>query len=178
MDKATVKQWLSTLPPEELAEFGINTGGTVDQDAYADSVVSKAMEAWNKQYGPIVGTMAQQSAMDRLTKGLTPRAAAILEERLKDKPADHLLALANEPTYSTLFRNGAEADASKEAAEAEAAANVTVIDAGEGKKAASSTEVEEFKRTMKEQMGVEFTDEEAAQAVKDAKEASVSMGVI
>lgn len=162
------KAFLATLSPEDKAAMGI--GVQQDRDEYAESVVNQAMKTWQTQYGPIVGAIAHQTAMDKLTKGLSPRAQEILTEKFKEKPADHILALANDETYSTLFRNGAESDASKEAAQAEADKVAAGADAGDGKKTATTTEVQNFQNEMRQRMGVEFTDDEARQAIKEANE--------
>ena len=167
MEKSEVKEWLRSLSAEEQAEFGIGTSGG-EADEYAEQLMQKMERRMLEKFGGVWGTSAAHTAMSKLTDGLSDGAKAIIKERLKDKPAEHLLALSSDDAYAQTLRDGAEYHAGKEAEKAAATTEKEDV-AGEGKKTAATAEVQEFMTTMKDKMGVEFTEEEARSALEDVK---------
>lgn len=177
MDKQSVREWLANQPAEVLSEFGINAQRNDQADEYAEMVIEKAVQRMADRFGGIIGASAKETAMSQFTQGLPEGAQKVVRERFKDMPPDHLAALAAEPVYLQTVRESAEFTYARER-EADEAKKAEAIDQGEGKKTAATAQVEEFKRTMKEQMGVEFTDDEAREAIKEAEQMAQNQGVM
>ena len=171
-----VEEWLASLTPDERLELAQRVAPAGERDEYKESILQEAMQLWQRQYGPIVGNVAAHTAMSKLTEGLPAKAADMLREQFKDKPADHILALANDPVYSGLFRGAAEAHVAKEDADAEAAKVAANAEAGltpEGKpNVMANADTESFRKDVGtiivDGKPLEWTDEEVKEIVSKA----------
>ena len=168
MDKQNI-DW-SNLTPEqiEVLKSQVFKKNEDDDDAYGNALVQKAVaqavEETERRMGGYVGSTAKHVAVARLTEGLSEKAKARLLEQLKDKPVAEIVYLAENDTYRGMLRDATELWESKQTKEA-----VVIDDKGEGTQTTATQEVEDYKKEMEQQMGVKFTDEQAAKNLKELK---------